>query len=64
MENVQTILRESKVYYDKDGECWILLHVPEEVDVGDMGMTLWRDYVKYLEMLRADELSCEEPCLV
>ena len=57
------IIKESRIYYDKDGECWLLLHVPEEVDVGDMGMTLWQSYTNYLKSVDTREPQ-EEVCPV
>ena len=51
MDEVQTIIQESKIFYDKFGECWVSFHVPKEVDVGDMGMNLWLEYVSYLNLL-------------
>lgn len=59
------IIEESRLFYDDvHGECWVSFRIPEGVDVGDMGATLWRGYINYLKALRADESPCEEPCLI
>ena len=49
MSELDVTLENSRVWYDRDGACWLLLHVPEGVDTGEMCSTLWAEYCKYLE---------------
>ena len=65
MEEATTLLHYSKVYYDETGEFWISFRVPKEVDVGDMGMSLWLKYVNYLKSLNTKPDAAHEAlCLV
>ena len=54
MPDLSIVMRESRIFYDRDGGCWVLLHVPEGVDTGELCSTLWREYCKYLERAHED----------
>lgn len=54
MSDLSVTLKESKVWHDSEGECWILLHVPDNVDTGELCCTLWDRYCKYLEAMHAN----------
>ena len=49
MPEIDDTLKNSRVWHDRDGACWLMLHVPDNADVGEMGSVLWREYCKYLE---------------
>ena len=54
MPDLSVVMRKSRVFYDRSGECWLLLHVPEGADTGGLCSTLWQEYCKYLEEAYAD----------
>jgi len=54
MSDLPVVLRSSRVWHDRSGECWLLLHVPSEVDVGEIGNVLWDRYCRFLEEAYAD----------
>ena len=56
MSDLSVIMRKSRVFYDRAGECWLILHVPgdTDTDVGEFCCTMWQAYCEYLERAHAD----------
>lgn len=52
--DLSIVMRKSRIFYDFDGECWILFHVPENVDIGELSSTLWGEYCRYLERVHKE----------
>lgn len=49
MTDLSIIMRKSRIFYDIHGQCWVLFHVPENVDIGELSSTLWGEYCRCLK---------------